>query len=311
MVVDALLRFRRTPPEQKATPHKDHPAESPRQQHLLTIAELPSWYDANPFILSGYRPESQSWWSSLSSWRYWHNESCNIYSHLIPGLLSLLGQGSLYDYLRVRYTNLSTFDWFIIALQLLTGTICLLTSSLFHTVLNHSAPVAYQWLQFDYVGIIVLILGNFISGLHFGFYCDPGLKHFYWFLILAFSSATAITLLSPRFTGPEWRSFRLASFICTGLSAFAPIGHAWVLWGPEYLAAIGVPYYLLEGVFLIIGCYFWERMVPERLFPGKFDIIGQSHTIWHVFVVLSIGAHIHGLLSALDYVYNEASCRVV
>lgn len=76
-----------------------------------------------------------------------------------------------------------------------------------------------------------------------------------------------MALLSPQFRGPEWRSFRLASFICTGLSAFAPIGHACVLWGESYLWKIGVQYYLLEGLFLIIGCYFWEvgffQLYPE------------------------------------------------
>lgn len=65
-------------------------------------------------------------------------------------------------------------------------------------------------------------------------------------------------LLNPRFSGPEWRSFRLGCFVGTGLTAFAPIAHALVLWGPTYVCGIGVPYYLLEGLFLIIGCYFWE-----------------------------------------------------
>lgn len=39
------------------------------------------------------------------------------------------------------------------------------------------------------------------------------------------------------------------------MSAFAPIGHAWYLWGYAHLLRIGVPYYLLEGVFLLAGCY--------------------------------------------------------
>lgn len=50
--------------------------------------------------------------------------------------------------------------------------------------------------------------------------------------------------------------------------------------------------------------------MPERLWPGKFDYCGHSHTIWHVFVALSVGAHICGLMSALDYVYNHEWCRV-
>lgn len=65
-------------------------------------------------------------------------------------------------------------------------------------------------------------------------------------------------LVSPKFQGPEWRVFRLRSFICTGMSAFAPIGHATLRWGPGFVARIGVPYYLGEGLLILIGCYFWE-----------------------------------------------------
>lgn len=40
-----------------------------------------------------------------------------------------------------------------------------------------------------------------------------------------------------------------------------------MLWGVPYLWKIGVKYYLLEGVCLIIGCYFWEvgfrQLYPE------------------------------------------------
>lgn len=39
------------------------------------------------------------------------------------------------------------------------------------------------------------------------------------------------------------------------MSAFAPVGHAWYLWSHAHLLHIGIPYYLLEGVFLLAGCY--------------------------------------------------------
>jgi adiponectin receptor len=52
-----------------------------------------------------------------------------------------------------------------------------------------------------------------------------------------------------------------------------------------------------------------QRRVPESLYPGAFDIWGHSHTIWHVFVTLSIGAHVIGLLHALEYSYSHTQCR--
>lgn len=306
MVFDAFLRFRvraHRPSSQaiplptkdkQATirqPRPDPPETAGKKDHhtLLAIGDLPAWRDPNPFVLTGYRQESQSCWDSFTSWRYWHNESCNIYSHLIPGVVLLFSQGALYDYIRARHWALDGFDWTILTLQLLSASFCFLVSALYHTLLNHSPGVAHRWLQLDYVGIIILILGNFVSGLHFGFYCSPSLKYFYWSLvsasrlrlcrvpvlplattltliqIIALGITTGIALLTPKFRGPEWRSFRLGSFVCTGLSAFAPIGHAGTLWGLPYIARIGVPYYLLEGLLLGIGCYFWEVRYPILL----------------------------------------------
>ena len=145
------------------------------ETQLLTRAQIPSWADANPFILSGYRPESRSWIRSLASWAYCHNETANIYSHLMPGLLLILPA--------IVYWDLRGIDGAIIALQMATAILCLFASTFYHTGLNHSEPVAHMMLQLDCVGILVLILGNFVSGLHFGFYCDIGLRDLYWSLV--------------------------------------------------------------------------------------------------------------------------------
>lgn len=191
MVFDVFVRFRLSRPEHKpvetspnttANASVTATAETTRLT-LLEIKDLPAWCDPNPFILSGYRPESGSWRASLTSWTYPHNETGNIYSHLLPAILLalVLGQGSLFEYLRMRHGDaLSDVDVLVLGVQLLSGIACLLTSTLYHTCLNHSECVARRWLQMDYIGIITLILGNFVSGLHFGFYCKPSLKYFYW-----------------------------------------------------------------------------------------------------------------------------------
>ena len=190
MVFDSFLRFRRPRTGQKRTAPEDE--DIPLQQRpensspLRTISQLPHWYEPSPFILTGYRPASQSWYLSLSSWAYVHNESGNIYSHLIPGviLLLLVGQGSLYESVQVRHAGLlSGLDWMVVSGQILSGACCLLVSAVYHTGLNHSEGVARCWLGVDYGGILLLLLGDFVSGLHFGFYCAPSLKALYCALV--------------------------------------------------------------------------------------------------------------------------------
>ncbi|KAJ5670711.1 hemolysin-III family protein [Penicillium maclennaniae] len=124
--------------------------------HLLTRAEAPDWFEPTGF--------------------YCHNESGNIFSHLLPGLI-LAWRG-----LQVGF-DLSHPDEAVVALHLVSAVLCLSLSALYHTGLNHSPPVAHRWLRLDYGGILALILGNLLSGVHFGFYCDPVLKMRYWSLV--------------------------------------------------------------------------------------------------------------------------------
>ncbi|KAI5293646.1 hypothetical protein KEM52_005350, partial [Ascosphaera acerosa] len=58
---------------------------------LRAAATLPEWYRENsPYIEQGFRPVSNSVWDSLRSWTYLHNESVNIFTHLIPALVYLM-----------------------------------------------------------------------------------------------------------------------------------------------------------------------------------------------------------------------------
>ncbi|KKA24513.1 Hemolysin-III family protein [Rasamsonia emersonii CBS 393.64] len=203
------------------------------------------------------------------SWTYLHNESGNIYSHLIPAIAAVFGHRFLYQYLRNEYANLHEKDWRVISLQLWTVLVCLSTSTLYHTMTNHSPRVAHKCLLYDYMGIITVMLGNFISGIYFGFYCEPRLRLTYWTLISVLGLVTGVILLTPKFHGPQWRRFRLNCFILTGFSAFAPIGHGTLRWGMEFVRKTGVPYYFAEGALVLIGCYFYEAGRKRRARRNK------------------------------------------
>lgn len=200
MVFDAFLRFRKGRDlDQDHGQGQCEPAQAAQKARqtvkaqLLKITDLPPWCDPNPYILTGYRPPSNSWYDSLASWKYPHNETGNIYSHLIPGVLLLFSQGWLYEYARTRHSaHLTGFDWMVVSVQVCSGVCCLFVSALYHTGLNHSEGVARRWLGFDYGGILGLILGNFVSGLHFGFYCTPALKYLYWGVVSPCKWSTSI-----------------------------------------------------------------------------------------------------------------------
>ncbi|EGD93801.1 hypothetical protein TESG_01334 [Trichophyton tonsurans CBS 112818] len=68
---------------------------------LLSFDEMPEWFkrESNQWILHGYRPISGSIYTSLYSLSHIHEESVNIYTHLIPATLFLF-QGPKYRLFR-------------------------------------------------------------------------------------------------------------------------------------------------------------------------------------------------------------------
>lgn len=150
---------------------------------LLSFGELPEWHQDNQYILHGYRPISGSARISVRSWSYIHNESVNIYSHLIPVVAFLLGEWYIQNYLTNRYSDISGTDFFIFSFFLLTAVICLGLSTTYHTLMNHSYEVEQLWLRLDLIGIVVLTLGDFVSGIYMVFWCEPLQRKIYWSMV--------------------------------------------------------------------------------------------------------------------------------
>lgn len=81
-------------------------------------------------------------------------------------------------------------------------------------------------------------------------------------------------MVHPRFQGRRWRGFRVACFVGTGMSGLAPLAHGLYLFGwSAMMRQSGMPYYLVEGGFLILGALVYA--VSE-------DIRGQSCFLRHV-----------------------------
>lgn len=150
---------------------------------LLSYNELPEWYKDNEFIHTGYRPISFSTQACFASWLYLHNETVNIYSHLLPGIFSIIAEGVMLFYIQDRYPEAKVEDRIVFAFFLLTAVICLSFSAMLHTLSSHSREVSNFWLYLDFIGIIVLTLGDFVSGIDMIFYCEPILKQRYWIMV--------------------------------------------------------------------------------------------------------------------------------
>nr|GMC66282.1 heptahelical transmembrane protein 4-like [Ipomoea batatas]GMC67979.1 heptahelical transmembrane protein 4-like [Ipomoea batatas] len=168
---------------------------------------------------------------------------------------------------------------------------CLLASSTCHLLSCHSERLSYIMLRLDYAGIAALISTSFYPPVYYSFMCYPFFCNLYLGFITLLGIGTILVSLLPVFQNPEYRTFRAALFFTMGVSGVAPILHKLVLyWNqPEALHTTG--YELLMGVFYGIGALVYAMRIPERWMPGKFDIAGHSHQLFHVLVVA--GAYTH------------------
>ena len=59
----------------------------------------------------------------------------------------------------------------------------------------------------------------------------------------------------------------------------------------------------------IVGVFIYISRVPERFYPGKFDFIGHSHNIWHLFVLAAAFFHYVGSLEVY-HLRQQLTCPI-
>jgi adiponectin receptor len=247
---------------------------------------------------------------SFQSLTYLHNETVNIYTHLLPSLAAIPTALVLHRALSPRYESATHADIAAFTCFFAGAVFCLTMSATYHTISNHSPLVARIGNSFDYVGIVGLIVGSVIPSVYYGFYCAPQLQQLYWTMILTIGLGCSIVSVMPRFRTPAWRPFRAGMFVSMGMSTLIPILQGLSMYGPEQMRRqIGLGWLLLQGFLYILGAGLYAARVPERLWPGKFDLLGSSHQIFHVFVVLAAASYLTGLLSAFDYRHSGLAAK--
>nr|XP_015891849.2 heptahelical transmembrane protein 2 isoform X1 [Ziziphus jujuba var. spinosa] len=185
---------------------------------------------------------------------------------------------------------------------------CLICSSLSHLLACHSKRFNFFFWRLDYVGISLMIVCSFFAPIYYAFFCNPVARTFYLTSISVLGVLAIITLLAPVFSAPKFRQFRAFLFLSMGLSGVVPAVHAVVLhWGSSHIF-VALGYELAMAVFYAAGVGFYVSRVPERLKPGKFDIAGHSHQIFHIFVVLGALAHSVATLVLLDFRRGSPIC---
>jgi adiponectin receptor len=156
-----------------------------KAKDALTVLwdDIPLWMRDNHYIQTGYRPQSNSYRKSASSITYLHNESVNIWTHLLGAGLAAITAIVMYFTIQPRFKMATREDVMVFSCFFLGCVACLGMSATYHTLLNHSDAVARFGQRLDHIGIVVLIWGSFVPSIYYGFSAEPGLIRLYWSMV--------------------------------------------------------------------------------------------------------------------------------
>lgn len=245
---------------------------------LFRLQSCPPWLQFNKFVLDGYRLHLTTR-QCLESLFYIHNESFNIYSHGIPCAFFMV-----FVPLTATSACLANPMWFLF--HFFACFAPFFASPIYHLFLCHKSGLcAYnKLLTFDICGVWAINAFGGLCGIRSTFYCLPFWQTvsltFYMFVSLVsvyfiLLANSAKERFEPLMVFGIMRYF----FVAVRLSLFA------FNWN---CSLSPVPFYLSMDLTAFIGGAINVARIPERWFPGKCDIIGNSHQIMHVLTVFSV-----------------------
>ena len=270
------------------------PSEEKPRRRLLFFHELPSVLRFNEFIRSGYRA-GYTYPAALRSIFEVHNETGNIWTHLIPAILliyALLG----------HHTFPESAIWTHIT-HTVPAVICLLASVSYHTCLacHHHY---YLWIRIDVCAIYSLLLGSQLQIFAYSFPCHPNLWRCVTGLYFIFGGIGLYRSLHG--TTPITRAMPMLPLVLIRVFVL----FARLIVGIENMQ--GWKFYLLAESISFLGGLINSLRFPEKWFKprkkngvpyevGYFDYCMSSHQIMHVLVAVAILLMRHGLKSDCQY----------
>uniref|UniRef100_A0A8C4HHL8 Progestin and adipoQ receptor family member VIII n=1 Tax=Dicentrarchus labrax TaxID=13489 RepID=A0A8C4HHL8_DICLA len=220
------------------------------------------------FILSGYRPVGLSWRSYVLSLFQIHNETLNVWSHLLAAVCVV-----------TRFLAFTGFSVDVSSLPLVLYVVSAVTylscSAAAHLLQSHSEEAHYSLFFLDYVGVAVYQYG-----------CALALERCIFLpaaALLAWFSCAACCYAKLCFRRPYPLHRKLCQVVPMGVAYLldiSPIAHR--LSTCSWTSNSALPLHFLQVVLFLLSAFFFSCPIPERFSPGSFDLFGHAHQLFHV-----------------------------
>lgn len=258
----------------------------PSPQATVGASDVPGLF-REPYIRSGYRPVGQPWHCYALSLFQSHNELLNVWSHLLAVPVVLLrfwffaATGSL-------ALDVSSLPLCLYTLSALTYLTC---STLAHLLQSHSELSHYSLFFLDYVGVAVYQYGSALA--HY-FYCAEeewrqslvGALFLPGAALLGWLSCASCCFAKLRYRRPYPLRRKIFQIVPTSLAYMLDISPVALRLATRPCREPVVVLHTLQMAFFLMAAFFFSCPVPERFFPGKCDIVGHGHQIFHIFLVM-------------------------
>jgi len=267
---------------------------------LGTFKDVPE-IQRRPYILDYYRlerPKLRHLWCC-------HNELGNIWTHLLAWVymfmrfvswVSLQGDPSALEPDRRLY--LSGIVAYFVASLVVFG-----ISVQYHWRLCSSMREVRCWLCLDQSACLGILMVGYFAGIPMGFHCYPVLRLAYLGLSVVVSLSTALLLA---FLGPDRSTAKASIIIGAGMIALIPAVH-WLIISTEGRRAAG-RMLMASIVCALAASYVYKEYVPECFAPGRFDLLGSSHQVWHVLIFFVVAAYSDCLIAVFALTGGPAYC---
>lgn len=252
-------------------------------KHSATADKTPLLY-CEPGVLSGYRVQHKPIKFYIKSLLQIHNETINIWTHLIACCLVMM---KTYNCLK----SLEDSDYF--AVILCFGMCCVLytaISTVAHTVHSKSPMYHYTCFQVDYMGIGYYAFGSSIllyyTGCHEKYYVTLQNVLLPAVVVMSWVGFICCCIAKLRYRRPypfQRKLWNLCSFGFQCTSVFSVVlARYYDCFIDNKCTLSSLNHHTTVAIYILSSVVFFSSHIPEKYFPGKFDIFGQGHQIFHV-----------------------------
>ncbi len=264
---------------------------------LITYEELPEWCQDNKYIKQGYRNCNKNFLFYCKNLFKIHNETVNIWSHLISsGIFLYLIIYS--NYYRIVGENFG--DNLAMNLFLVSEFLCFFFSWIMHNFYPYSEKWCGVLTKCDYFGISLNILGFYTIFIYYAFYCHRTFQIIYYSVSYGLGMITIILNCFSRFSGIKYTRIRAIIFFTFTIFCLVPFFHRIIAETLENEVSfdIELEYSSLTGTLLALSLFIYITKIPERYFSVSY--IFTSHQIFHIMSTSALLLFYFGLFKIYD-----------